>query len=154
MFNWTACLFRLIFLFSCDETAPPQPRPSPSSIFQIAHTYFDSSVRVISSSQRPVPTQQKQETNIHALSGSRTHDPSNQAILDCTATSFGCWLTWHIYLVCRLMSYLNPNEVMNVVNFGLCVVTPCVYPTLSLRCFTTPKIVWILTAAVNLSCLR
>jgi hypothetical protein len=99
-------------------------------------------------------TQQTQETNIHALSESRTHDPGKQAALDRTATGFDCLLTWHIYLVCRLIPYPNPNEVMKVVNFGLCVVTLCVYPTLSLRCFTTPKIVWILTTAVNLSCLR
>jgi len=39
----------------------------------------DSSQRVISSSQRPLPTQQTQERNIHALSEIRTRNPSNQA---------------------------------------------------------------------------
>jgi hypothetical protein len=42
------------------------------------HSRWDSSERVISSSQRLLPTQQTQETNIHSLSGIQTHDPSNQ----------------------------------------------------------------------------
>jgi hypothetical protein len=39
---------------------------------------------VISPSQRPLPTYniETQETNIHALSGIRTRDPSNQAAAD------------------------------------------------------------------------
>ena len=43
------------------------------------HTHLDSSVQVISSSQRPLPTQQTQETNTHAFSGVQTRDSRNWA---------------------------------------------------------------------------
>ena len=39
-------------------------------------------MQVISSSQKPLPTQQTQETSIYALSGIRTRDPSNRAAAD------------------------------------------------------------------------
>ena len=42
----------------------------------------DSSQRVISSSQRPLPARQTQETNIHVLSGIRTRSPRNQYVAD------------------------------------------------------------------------
>jgi hypothetical protein len=41
---------------------------------------------VISSSQKPLTTQQTHETNIHAVGGIRTSDPSNEAALGHTAT--------------------------------------------------------------------
>jgi hypothetical protein len=44
-------------------------------------TWQDSFGRVISQSQRPLPTQEKHtKTNIHASSGIGNHDPSNQAV--------------------------------------------------------------------------
>ena len=48
------------------------------------HTYtqYVSSERVISPSQRPLPTKQTQQTNIHALSGIRTSDRNNRAVSD------------------------------------------------------------------------
>ena len=59
-------------------------RPPHCRCFQVTHnqtrththTRQDSSERVIIPSHRPLPTQQ---TNIHALSGILTRDPSNQA---------------------------------------------------------------------------
>ena len=48
------------------------------------HSRQDSSVRVISSSQRPLPviTQHSKQTNIHALAGIRTHNLSRRATAD------------------------------------------------------------------------
>ena len=48
------------------------------------HSRQDSSGRVISSSQRPLPdnTQHSQRTNIHAPSGIQTHDLSRRAATD------------------------------------------------------------------------
>ena len=45
------------------------------------HSWYDSSGRVISSSQRPLPdnTRHSQQTNIHAPGGIRTHDLSGGA---------------------------------------------------------------------------
>ena len=47
-------------------------------------THQDSSGRVISSSQRPLPdnTQHAQQTNIHVSGGIRTHNPSRLAAAD------------------------------------------------------------------------
>jgi ribosomal protein L28 len=48
------------------------------------HSRQDSSVRVISSSQRPLPdnTQHTQQTNIHAPGGIQIHDSSRRAAVD------------------------------------------------------------------------
>jgi hypothetical protein len=48
------------------------------------HSRWDSSGRVISSSQQPLPdnTQHSQQTSIHAPGGIRTHDLSRRAIAD------------------------------------------------------------------------
>jgi hypothetical protein len=48
------------------------------------HNRLDSSGRVISSSQRPLPdkTQHTQQTNIHATGGIQTHDLSRRAAVD------------------------------------------------------------------------
>jgi hypothetical protein len=45
------------------------------------HRRYDSSGRVVSSSQRPLPdnTQHSQQTKVHATGGIRTHDPSRRA---------------------------------------------------------------------------
>jgi len=48
------------------------------------HIRWDSSGRVISSSQRPLPdnTQHSQQTDIHASGGIRSHNPSKRAAAD------------------------------------------------------------------------
>jgi hypothetical protein len=55
----------------------------------------DSTGRVISPSQRPLPaqdnTRQTQETHIHAPRGIRTRDPSNQAAADLCLRPRGHW---------------------------------------------------------------
>jgi len=48
----------------------------------IDHTRQHSAEQVISSSQRPLNTQQAQKTKIPAHSGIRTRDPNNQAAAD------------------------------------------------------------------------
>ena len=57
------------------------------------HSRYDSSGRVISLSQRPLPdnTQHSQQTNIHAPSGIRTHDLSRRAIADLRLRPHGHW---------------------------------------------------------------
>ena len=57
------------------------------------HSRWDSSGRVISSSQRPVPdnTRHSQQTNIHARGGIRTHDLSRGAAANLRLRPRGCW---------------------------------------------------------------
>ena len=57
------------------------------------HSQKDSSGRVISSSQWPLPdnTQHSQQTNIHALGGIRTHDRSRRAAVDLRLRPRGHW---------------------------------------------------------------
>ena len=57
------------------------------------HSRQDSSGRVISSSQRPLPdnTQHSQQTNIHATGGIRTHDLSRRAAADLRLRPPGYW---------------------------------------------------------------
>jgi len=57
------------------------------------HSLQDSSGRVISSSQRPLPdnTQHSQQTNIHAPAGIRTHDLSRRAAVDLRLRPRGHW---------------------------------------------------------------
>jgi hypothetical protein len=73
-----------------------------------AHTYSrqDSTERVISCSQRLLPTQQTTETNIHALSGIQTCDPSNQAAEDICLRPHG----YAVILVC-LFSLCFPGPL-------------------------------------------
>ena len=61
---------------------------------------------VISPSQRPLPdnTQHSQQTNIHALSGIRTHDLSRRAAVDRRLRPHGHWdrlLKIDTYLKCK-----------------------------------------------------
>jgi hypothetical protein len=53
-------------------------------IYWTHHTWYDSSGWVFSPTQRPLPynTQHSQQTNIHALSWIRTHNPSKRAATD------------------------------------------------------------------------
>ena len=57
------------------------------------HSRQDSTRRVISSSQRPLPdnTQHSQQINIHALGGIRTHDLSRRAAPDLRLRPRGHW---------------------------------------------------------------
>jgi len=57
------------------------------------HSRQDSSGRVISSSQRPLPdnTQQSQQTDIHAPGGIRTHNLSRRAAADLRLRWRGHW---------------------------------------------------------------
>ena len=57
------------------------------------HSRQDSSGRVISSSQRPLPdnTRHSQQTNIHAPGGIRTHDLSRRAAVDLRLRPRGYW---------------------------------------------------------------
>ena len=57
------------------------------------HSRQDSSGRVISPTQRPLPdnTQHSQQTDIHAPSGIRTHNPSKQAAADPRLRPRGHW---------------------------------------------------------------
>jgi len=57
------------------------------------HSRWDSSGRMINSSQRPLPdsTQHSQHTNIHAPGGIRTHDLSRRAAADLRLRPRGHW---------------------------------------------------------------
>ena len=57
------------------------------------HSRYDSSGRVISSSQRPLPdnTRHSQQTNIHAPGGIRTHDLSRRAAANLRLRPRGHW---------------------------------------------------------------
>jgi hypothetical protein len=68
------------FLFSLDHT-------------QAHHGRYDSSGRGIGPSQRPLPenTNTVQETNIHAPSGIRTHNPSKGSVADLRLRRRGHW---------------------------------------------------------------
>jgi len=74
------------------------------------HTQQDSSVRVISSSQRLLPdnTQQSQQTDIHALGGIRTHNLSRRAAVDLRLRPRGYW-DRHLISYVTLFSYLRQN---------------------------------------------
>ena len=63
------------------------------------HSRQDSSGRVISSSQRPLPdnTQHSQRTNIHAPSGIQTHDLSRRAATDLCLRPRGHWDRHYTY---------------------------------------------------------
>jgi hypothetical protein len=60
---------------------------------QTHHCRKDSSARMISSSQRPLPdnTQQAQQTEIHAPGGIRTRNPSKRAAADLRLRLRGHW---------------------------------------------------------------
>ena len=81
------------------------------------HSRYDSSGRVISPSQRPLPdnTQHSQQTNIHALGGIRTHNLGRRAAEDLRLRPHGHWdrrikwstvLKWnYIYIYIYLFIY-------------------------------------------------
>ena len=60
---------------------------------QTHHTRYASSRRVISPSQKPLPdkTKHSQQTDIHALGGIRTHNPSKRVAEDPRPRPHGHW---------------------------------------------------------------
>ena len=79
---------RLLQAYFYGMTAPGRTLPPHCGGFtnhiQTHHNLYDSSGRVISPTQRPLPdnTQLSQETNIHILGGIRTLIPSKRAAAD------------------------------------------------------------------------
>ena len=71
------------------------------------HSRQDSSGRVISSPQRPLPdsTQHSQQTNIHAPGGIRTHDLSRRAAADLRLRPRGHW-DRHMYVCMYVCMYV------------------------------------------------
>jgi hypothetical protein len=60
---------------------------------QTRHTRHDSSGRVISPSQRPLPnnTQHSQQTDVHAPKGNRNYNPKKRAATDPRLRPRCCW---------------------------------------------------------------
>jgi hypothetical protein len=90
--------FILFYLFIFHGAiAPNGARPPHYRSFAITLTTnltpYDSSGRVISQAQRPLPdnTQHSQETNIHAPGGIRTHNLSKRAVADPRLRPRGHW---------------------------------------------------------------
>ena len=96
--NATKKMYPVCFLARQPPT-PPFPAGQVHLILEVSrshttthHSRYDSSGRVISSSQRPLHdnTQHSQETNIHAAGGFRTHNRRGESpktyVLDGTAT--------------------------------------------------------------------
>ena len=81
------------------------------------HSRQDSSGRVISSSQRPLPdnTQHSQQTNTHAPSGIRIHDLSRRAAqtcaLDRAATGTGCVYIYIYIYIYIYMVFVTLNKL-------------------------------------------
>ena len=79
------------------------------------HSRYDSSGRVISSSQRPLPenTQHSQQTNIHGPGGIRTNDLSRRAAVDLGLRPCGHWDRQEC-LQGKLIRHFNPlNPELN-----------------------------------------
>ena len=108
------------FSLSLDAIAPEWALAAPSSFTRIFvvfrshttthHSQQNSSGRVISSSQRPLPdnTQHSRQTNIHAPGGIRTLDLSRLAAVDLRLRPRGHWDRLYIYIcvcVCVCVLY-------------------------------------------------
>jgi hypothetical protein len=102
---------KYIYIFCC--SAATQRRSWPPRSWGILHYIQrrisvgrNSSGRVISSSQRPLPdnTQHSQQTNIRAPGGIRTHDLSRRAAANLRFRPRGHWdrpIYIHIYIIFR-----------------------------------------------------
>ena len=68
------------------------------------HSRQDSSGRVISSSQRPLPdnTQHSQQINVHAPGGIRTHDLSRRAAVDLRLRPHDHWDRRFDHIICSI----------------------------------------------------
>ena len=73
------------------------------------HSQQDSSGRVISSQQRPLPdnTQHSQQTNLHASGGIRTHNPSRREAADLRLRPRGHWEQQKKFLRRKLSVHLS-----------------------------------------------
>ena len=87
---------------------------------QARYTLQDSSGRVISPTQRPLPdnTQHSQETDIHALDEVRAHNPWKRAAADSRLRPSGHW-NWHVcgvsYRICvALCTYICVELVISI----------------------------------------
>ena len=95
----TKCVHKLRFFFLC--RCDPTWVMASSFLRFLDHTQrrttvgmtYDSSRRVISSSQRPLPdnTRHSQQTNIHAPGGIQTHDLSRRAAAELRLRPRGHW---------------------------------------------------------------
>ena len=76
------------------------------------HSRYDSSGRVISSSQRPLPdnTQHSQQTNIHAPGGIRTHDLSRRTAAYLRLRPHGHWDRLMNVKINKKSSFLCPDK--------------------------------------------
>ena len=70
---------------------PPHYRGFTITFSQTRHIRKDSSGRVISPTQKPVPAQYSQETDIHASGGIRTRNPTMRAAEDPCLRPRGRW---------------------------------------------------------------
>jgi hypothetical protein len=93
------------------------PMASLSGFLDHTHTdtRWDSSGRVISPSQRPLPAQgnttYRHKTNIHAPSGDRTRDPRNQAAADLRLRPRGHWDRHILYpQLQKTEQYVSPKH--------------------------------------------
>ena len=86
------------------------------------HSRQDSSGRVISSSQRPLPdnTQHSQQKNIHAPGGIRTHDLSRRAAADPRLRPCGYRERKFVFLRRR-----NPSPVLHIRDSQIVFPVPC-----------------------------
>ena len=96
------------------------------------HSRYDSSGRVISSSQRPLPdnTQHSQQTNIHAPGGIRTHNLSRRAAADLRLIPRGHWDRRNILISGKII-----KEMPGSVASG----TPCIFSILSQSLKMAPR---------------
>ena len=101
------------FLWRCDPTLV---MTSSFLRFSRSHTMThhirqDSSGRVISSSQKPLPdnTQNSQQTNIHAPCGIRTHDLSRRAAADLRLRPHGHWYRQYLSYGFPILNFSNPG---------------------------------------------
>ena len=96
LFTTLIDILNFFFYFWCNSPEEGQSvliHKDSRSHRTIQHSRQDSSARVISSSQRPLPdnTQHSQQTDIHASGGIRTQDLSRRAAADPRLRQCGHW---------------------------------------------------------------
>jgi hypothetical protein len=110
-------------LFTHGTTAHSGPWPPLSRVSHTTHTRYDSSGRVISLTQKPLPdsTQHSQESDIHAPSGIRTHNPSKQVAAEPhhATTGVGFTYCYRLFFIgisplifCFRCFYLLPDQAL------------------------------------------
>ena len=112
----------LVYFYFLWRCGPTRARASSFLRF-LDHTHWmhhsrqDSSGRVISSSQRPLPdnTQHSQQTDIHACGGIRTHNLSRRAAADLRLRPLG---HWDRLLVFGLFREINAQQNDDFLNYS------------------------------------